>query len=367
MKKILATTMVLASTAVNAQEITFPADFFTETISCPQCVTDIRWGHDEKEIAFLDANKMLDHNNSLTVTHDQLSYKWSNILSKTYTAVAANDADGIADVIDTLLFIADHNALLGTKEAKGKCWLGGDKNAKCGYHTKQHAGFTFNAMVMSATVIKEHLTKDELKVLNTYYKKGYNKFIKPLAEAPLKNKGLYEFADYGIGVLAYAHWTNDKKLAKKELKRRHANWLKKISDDGLINQNSFRGHRGYWYHTLGANGVFGYALIAREFGWDFFADPKLGPKLQALAESVYAGDQDIQVFLDLPFSAKNAAKDIEDARHHMHQLSLGLPSILANEYGITVGVNHTYQHKSSRETVDRQTGFNADCYYSSTK
>ena len=366
MKKILATIMLLASTAVNAQEIKFPADFFTEQVSGPMCITDTRSGHDEKAIAFLDANKLMDENTSLTVTHDELSYKWSNILSKTYTSVATNDADGIADVIDTLLFIADNDALLGTKEAKGKCWLDGDKNAKCGYHTRQHAGFTFIAMVMSATVIKEHLTKDGLNVLNTYYKNGYEKFIKPNALEPLKNKGLYEFADYGIGVLAYANWTNDKKLAKKELKRRHANWLEKISNDGLINQNSFRGHRGYWYHTLGANGVFSYALIAREFGWDFFTDPKLGPKLQALAKSVYAGDQDIQVFLDLPFSAKNAARDIEDARYHMHQLSLNLPSILANEYDLEVGRNVDYQRKSSRETVDRQTGFNADCYYIGT-
>ena len=359
--------MIFVSSITNALEIKFPADFFAEQISGAQCITHVRWRYDEKGIASLDANKMMEHNTSLAVTHNELSYRWSNILSKTYTAIAKNDLDGIKDVIKTLLFIAERNALLNTKNVEGKCWQDGNKNAKCGYHTMQHTGFAFNAMVMSATTIKEHLTKDELNVLNIYFKKGYEKFIEPNAIAPLNSKGIYEFADNGISVLAYAHWTNDKKLAERELKRRHKDWLKKISDYGLLNQNSYRGHRSYWYHTLGANSVFGYALIAREFGWDFFTDSELGPKLRALAESVYAGDRDIKVFLDLPFSAKNAIKDIKDARHHMHQLSLGLPIILKNEYNMLVGNNPIYQHKSSRETVDRQTGFNAECYYSSIK
>ena len=365
MKKVLATTMILASSVATAQEITFPADFFTDKVQGGMCITDTRYGYDAKDIAVLNANKLMDHNNSLTVTHDELSYRWSNILSETYTAVAMNDQKTIDSVIDTLVHIANKEGLLSTKQAFGKCWLGGNKNSKCGYHTKQHTGFTFNAMVMSATVLKEHFSAEELAIVNPYFKKGYAKFIKPNALEPLKNKGLYEFADYGLGVLAYAHWTDDKELAEKELKRRHANWLKKISDDGLISQNSYRGHRGYWYHTLGANGVFSYALVAREFGWDFFTDPKLGPKLKALAESVYAGDQDIQVFLDLPFSAKNAARDVEDARHHMHQMALSLPAILKNEYGLEVGHNWDYQRKGRRETVDRISGFNSDCYYSS--
>ena len=61
----------------------------------------------------------------------------------------------------------------------------------------------------------------------------------------------YQFANGGMTTLTYAAWIGNKKLAAKEINFRFKEISKLFFDDGYINNNSFRGSRAQWYHSLG--------------------------------------------------------------------------------------------------------------------
>lgn len=368
MKKICFKFLILFATTANADDISFPKDLFVDQIQAQECSvgnenTNLEW---IKDIARINADILFAKDNSLTVNHNQLSKRWAELLRITY--IAANSSDKILanKILDTLIYIAEAKALLSTSaRTDGKCWLDNNKNSKCLYHTPQHTGFTFHAMLFSAIILKEYITLGQKETLNEYFKQAYKKFISPLATKSLHADGFYEFGDYGLGVLAYAHWTNDKKLAEKEIKRRYHSINQKIEISGYIDNNSYRGNRGYWYHTLGANSIYGYAIVARAYGINFFKDPVLGPKLKAMAFKTLEGEINYNKFISKGNKGKNASTDPSDSRPFMHQMAKSLPEIILQEYGIQVGNNSTYISLSNGETIDRFIGFNANCYYNS--
>lgn len=368
MKRFFFGFIILFSTLASATDISFPKDFFVEQINAKECSvgnknTNLEW---IKDIAQINANDLFAKDTSLTVNHNQLSKRWAELLRITYIAAGNSDKQLADDIIDILVYIAKAEALLLTStDTDGQCWKGGNKNAKCAYHTPQHTGFAFHAMLYSAIILKEYITLEQKEILDEYFDQAYEKFISPLAVKPLHADGFYEFGDYGLGVLAYAHWTDDKRLASKEIKRRYQSIKQKIESTGYIDNNSYRGNRGYWYHTLGANSIYGYAIVARAYGFDFFKDPKLGPKLKAMALKTLEGEINYNKFVSKGNRGNNASKDPKDARPHMHQMAVSLPIIILNEYGIEVGNNHKYRELGGRETIDRFIGFNADCYYNS--
>jgi hypothetical protein len=349
--------------------IHFPKDLFAEQIKGNQCVAKKhqRVGDiDVNDIAKINANKLFANDNSLSVSHDELSYKWAELLRLTYQAEATSNKSLAKDVVNSLVYIAKAEALLSTTHrGDGECWKNGNKNAKCIHHTPQHTSFTFNAMMFSAIILKEHMSDSEIKILNKYFKKAYNDFVSPLANQSLHNNGFYEWGDGGIGVLAYAHWTNNHKLAYREIKQRRSKMLKVITKEGYIDNNSYRGNRGYWYHTLGANSMYGYALLAKSYGVDLFRDEYLGPYFKQLALKVLEGDIDIKSFDNIGFRGKNVSRDPKDARRHMHQLAVSLPTIMESEFGMAVNPRYSYTRKVKWESIDRFIGFNASCYYSS--
>tara|TARA_B100001287_G_scaffold275255_1_gene282428 strand:- start:1644 stop:2927 length:1284 start_codon:yes stop_codon:yes gene_type:complete len=346
--------------------INFPDDLLVDQIKGKQCVVAKTEGLPPKDLAKINANKLFENDTSLTVNHDGLSDRWSELLRQTYKAEATNNKRLAQDVVATLVYIAKAEALLSTRKfGNSGCWGDGDKNATCHNHTPQHTSFTFMAMMYSAIILKEHMTENDQQILSKYFKKAYNKFVKAYASASLHDNGFYEWGDGGMGVLAYAHWTNDKNLAYKEIKIRRNSMLKTITKDGYINNNSFRGNRGYWYHTLGANSMFGYAIMARSFGVDLFKDEYLGPKLKLVALRTLEGNQDYSTFKNLKSRGNNASLDSEDARPHMHQMAVSLPSIMASEFGMAVNPRPDYKRKVKYESIDKFIGFNADCYYSS--
>ena len=88
--------------------------------------------------------------------------------------------------------------------------------------------------------------------------------------------------------------------------------------------------------TLGADSIYGYAAVARAHGVDFFADPKVGPELRNLAEATLEGAVDYEKFVSKGTRGKNHSKDPKDARLHMHQLAVSLPTFINEEFGIEV-------------------------------
>ena len=366
------------------QVIIFPKDFFVEKIKGNSCYGSGAWNQEPlsngmfdlliqdevSKLTSIDSKTLEDTSTSLTVNHDYISRKWALLLDLTYDAVASENQSKIEAVKDILVSMAKNRVLLGAtkpEEHDGQCWKDGNQNAKCKIHFSLHSGYTFVAAMISAIVLEEHITAQEKKMLDEYFSESYERYIRPLTLGQLKSKGLYEFADYGIGVLAYARWTKDEKLAKLELKRRYFSFLQKIEDDGFLKENSYRGYRGYWYHTLGVEGVFAYSMIARNFGVDFFNMPLLKAKFSKIVEKTVQGNSDVLLFEKLPKRGKNRITDKSKARPHMHQLAINLPTVLENEFKVTIVQNPIYLRKSKDETVSRFVGFNADCYYQSIK
>ena len=93
----------------------------------------------------------------------------------------------------------------------------------------------------------------------------YKKFLKPF-EFKKQDAEIYQMANGGASTLVYASWTNNKKLAAKEINFRFKEFDKLIYDDGYINNNSFRGYRGQWYHSYGLNITLGYVYVAELWG-----------------------------------------------------------------------------------------------------
>ena len=169
---------------------------------------------------------------------------------------------------------------------------------------------------------------NEEEILDQYFSKTYRKYTKPLTNSQIKNDGYYEFGGHGLGVLAYANWTRDAKLAKRAIGKMRKKIRKVITRKGYIDNNSYRGVRAYWYHTLGADSIYGYAAVARAHGVDFFADPKVGPELRNLAGATLEGAVDYEKFVSKGTRGKNYSKDPKDARLHMHQLAVSLPTFI---------------------------------------
>jgi len=358
-------------TNVVESKISLPKDFFTESIGGKSCQSSRNFDTGVayiKELATLGPNWNAK-GNSLTVDHDDMSKRWATLLELSYTAAAANNAEQSKKLIRTLVYLAENKLLLDalkTNQIKSRCYGGsGNVKAKCPYHIPQHTSFTFTAMLNAANILDEHTTQQERSVLEPYFASAYANYLQPLASSGLRSLSFYEFGDGGLGVLAYARFTNDKALAEKEIGSRKKSLLRVINDEGYIDNNSYRGVRAYWYHTLGANSAYGYALVAREFGIDFFRDPILGPKLKSLAKKITEGAIDYNKFILKGTRGTNHSKDPKDARSHMHQLAVSLPIILKQEFGIDVPLSSAYTRKGKNETIDRIIGFNAGCYYAS--
>jgi len=377
-KKIIVASYLIACSSAYGMSSTpttsMPKDFFVEKINGASCSADYNRSTFYNDLNYINELKFQNDNDivnssSLTVKHEELSKRWAKLLGITYGIANDQNQNRAKEVVNVLVDLAQSNTLLDSltpgETVRAGCWINGDKNSPCLFHTPQHTGFTMIAMLYSAIVLEEYMSPEQKKVLDIYFKKSYNKFIKPMAKAQLGQKGLYEFADYGLGILAYARWTNDTQLAAQELKNRRNSFIKKIEENGFIDNNSFRGNRGYWYHTLGAESALGYALVARSFGYNFFKDPKLGPELKAIAEATLLGGVDYNRFDSMPDRGRNASKDLEDARPHMHQLSVSLPLIIEQEYNIRVPIHSRYNKLVQLESVGRFIGFNADCYYDS--
>ena len=311
--------------------------------------------------------------NTLTVDHDVLSSRWTKLLGVSYGAAARGDAASGQKIINALVNLAQSNALLDapsySSAKRTQCWAGGRSDLPCPLHVVQHTGYTGIAMIYAAIVLEEFASADQKRVLDEFFDKIYKKFISPLASNGAKSAGLYEFGEYGLGVLAYARWTNNTRLAKSELRKRRSSFLRKIEADGMLKENSYRGYRGYWYHTLAAESALGYAMVARSFGQDFFKDPKLGPRLQNMAIQSVNGGRNYPEFREraLQKTTQNAIKDPTAEIPHMHQFAVSLPAIIKQEYGCGVQTAPAYRSKGRIETVSKLVGFNADCYYLSLR
>ena len=210
------------------------------------------------------------NSNSLNVEHKNITEPIKVFLSATHNAISENDKESIDKAKKLLIDLAKADTLYDSISIEGlksepRCWANNDPNSPCWYHQYEFARGVFSNYMIGALWLKSELNDEEFKIVNKYIKKMYKKFLKPV-EFEKKDRGIYQMANGGASILIYASWTNNKKLAAKEINFRFKQFDKLIYEDGYINNNSFRGYRGQWYHSYGLNITLGYVYVAELWG-----------------------------------------------------------------------------------------------------
>ena len=359
---------------VNSKDINFPGKFYTDKIESCETMEDItmssRLFSDIFRVkGFVGYDWHSDHqknSTSLTVKHENITEPIKILMLLAHNALSNKDQYNIKEAKDLLIEIAKADTLydsIGPKGLKGKpkCWKNGDVNAPCWYHEYDFAKSVFGNYMITAIWLKSELDEKEFKIVNSYIKKMYKKFLKPKEFEP-SDRGFYQMANAGITTLIYASWTDDKKLAAKEINFRFKEIDSLFYDDGYINNNSFRGVRAQWYHSYGLNPALAYVYIADL--WGAKVPDAIIKKLTNASLVVNLAIKDYDTFRAREFTGEyneNISEDPKHARKHTHQDSIGIDKLMKLVTGVTLENDPIYLEKRNITSIDDTIGFNPHC------
>ena len=379
MKKVLILLFSLffcfsAQAKIKSKDINFPGKFYTNKIETCMAMPDTTFELDfyKKRVeGLIGYDWHADHqanSNSLVVNHDNITVPIKVFLAATHNAIGKNEKGNIEIAKKLLVDLAKANTLYDSISIEGlkskpKCWANNDPNSPCWYHEYEFARGVFSNYMIGALWLKSELTKDEFKIVNKYIKKMYKKFLKPV-EFKKQDAGIYQMANGGASTLVYASWTNNKKLAAKEINFRFKEFDKLIYDDGYINNNSFRGYRGQWYHSYGLNITLGYVYVAEL--WGAKIPEKLQKKIINSAKVANLAITDWKKFKSREFKGKNRNKisDPSNAIKHTHQMAIAIDKLMEVITGIKLENDPVYLQKRKmhlKDGIDDLIGFNPNC------
>ena len=379
MKKIVIILLFLllsfpAQAKVKSKDIKFPGKYYTNKIENCTTMPDSTFELDfyKKQVeGLIGYDWHADHqanSNSLVVNHDNITVPIKVFLAATHNAIGKNEKGNIEIAKKLLVDLAKANTLYDSISIEGlkskpKCWANNDPNSPCWYHEYEFARGVFSNYMIGALWLKSELNKDELKIVNKYIKKMYKKFLKPV-EFKKQDAGIYQMANGGASTLVYASWTNNKKLAAKEINFRFKEFDKLIYDDGYINNNSFRGYRGQWYHSYGLNITLGYVYVAEL--WGAKIPEKLQKKIINSAKVANLAITDWKKFKSREFKGKNINKisDPSNAIKHTHQMAIAIDRLMEVVTGIKLENDPVYLQKRKmhlKDGIDDLIGFNPNC------
>ena len=379
MKKVLILLFSLffcfsAQAKIKSKDINFPGKFYSNKIETCMAMPDTTFELDfyKKRVeGLIGYDWHADHqanSNSLVVNHDNITVPIKVFLAATHNAIGKNEKENIEIAKKLLVDLAKANTLYDSISIEGlkskpKCWANNDPNSPCWYHEYEFARGVFSNYMIGALWLKSELTKDEFKIVNKYIKKMYKKFLKPV-EFKKQDAGIYQMANGGASTLVYASWTNNKKLAAKEINFRFKEFDKLIYDDGYINNNSFRGYRGQWYHSYGLNITLGYAYVAEL--WGAKIPEKLQKKINNSAKVANLAITDWKKFKSREFKGKNRNKisDPSNAIKHTHQMAIAIDKLMEVVTGIKLENDPVYLQKRKmhlKDGIDDLIGFNPNC------
>ena len=369
----LISTNVLAKTT--GKDITFANHFFTEEVKQCDAMPNNTFSskfllEDFQNILGFDWSEEHTKNGTSLDSGQAMIGPVKKWKVATHNALVNNNEANIQIAIDLAVDLAEANQLYNTinraeLQHKPMCWENSDPNAPCYYHEYQGAMHFFGHYLTNVIKLKSSMTKAEIAIIDKYVDGMWKRFMKPDVWGK-KDSGFYQFANGGMTTLTYAAWTGDKKLAAKEINFRFKELSKLILDDGYINNNSFRGSRAQWYHSLGVQSALGYVYIAKLWGAE--VPPKLQKKLTASAELVNLAIVDWDKFKSRKWHAKvrNAvSKDL--ARKFTHQHAYGIAVMMKEVTGVKFDPTRSDDMHASmrmfhvREGIDEITGFNALC------
>ena len=343
------------SVLVKASEINFPGKFYTTEISACKAVVPVTFSSNSS-INFVKGligyDWHADHSansNSMNVYHQNITEPINMFMAATHNAIGNDNQANIKIATKLLIDLAKTDTLydsIGYIEVKNKpgCYANGDINSPCWYHEYQFASNVFSNYMITALWLKDELSAQEFEIVDKYIKKMYKKFLQPI-ELHKEEKGFYAMANGGTSILAYASWTNDKELAAEEIDHRFKEMDRLFYEDGYINNNSFRGYRGQWYHSYGLDIALGYVYIAELWGAEI--PEKLQNKLVKAAEVVNLAIIDWDKFKSRKYDGNqsNAINDPNNAMKHTHQYAIAIDTLMKIVTGLELENDPVYLQK----------------------
>lgn len=267
-----------------------------------------------------------------------------------------------------------------------KCYQGkGKENAKCLWHSAQEAARYAGQFAINANLVKPYMNYRQLTITENYLNAMYHKYIQPWyvtsgAGDTSIDRGFYQMGHGSISVLAYAHWKNNKKLAKYAFNSAFKHIDALVMEQGLINNNSFRGVRGYWYHGTALNNMLAMVALAEEYNY-----PVTDEIYTKLTDAVNFMDRDAEEHLawleSLPrnsWSSKtyvkwngkdiyvgNASWDHKNARNYMKNSAVFLDYLSETYTKGTINKERKeykiFNYKRKDSVSDQELGFNPTC------
>ncbi len=380
MKKLIGTIfLVLFITSqgqakVKSKDINFANDFYEDSIQSCKAMGSKTFSSQQtinQVEGLIGYDWHADHHansNSLNVWSQAITDPIKSLMQGTHNAIGNDNQANIKIAKNLLIDLAKADTLydsIGYYEVKKKpdCYAGsGDINAPCWYHEYEFARGVFSNYMITALWLRDELNEKEFKIIDKYIKKMYKKFLKPI-EFQEQEQGFYQMANGGMSILVYASWTNNKKLAAKEINHRFKEMDRLFYEDGYINNNSFRGTRAQWYHSYGLDIALGYVYIANLWGAE--VPETLFNKLVKASELVNLAITDYEAFRSRPFNEKNTniTEDPKLARKYTHEVAIALDTLMKIVTGVEL--EHDPEHLKRRKQyfVDDLIGFNPNCIH----
>ncbi len=265
-----------------------------------------------------------------------------------------------------------------------KCYKGkGEESATCHWHTAQEAARFSGQVAIMANLVRPYMNYKHLTHTENYLNALYKDYIAPWYESSgsgdTDGDGFYQMGHGAVSLLAYAHWKNDKELATYAFESTF-DYIDGIVFDGYIDNNSFRGVRGYWYHSVALNNMLGMVALAEE--WNYPVQDKILNKLTDAVEFLNQdpvewtatlqaldkwndSDGEKHITYKRNIYVGNASWKEKNSRLHMHQEAVFLP-YMAETYtkaSIDTDINgmKVYKYKGRNKLNDQQLGFNPTC------
>ena len=364
---------------VKSKDITFPGKFYTKEIkSCSALPNNVKFDNAEtfktiEDVVGFDWAKFhTETGTSLIVNHDVITVPGKLMLTAIQHAIANNNQTNLDMGKDLLLRIAKADTLYNSisyeeLQKKPRCWVNNDPDSPCWYHEFEFAGQTFGNFMIAAIYLKPEFNEKELIEMNRYIEKMYKKFLKPI-QFRKNGKGFYAMANGGLSTLVYASWTNDKKLAAKEINHTFNEIDRLFYKDGYINDNSFRGGRGQWYHSYGVNIALGYVYIAKLWGAE--VPEKVQSKLVNSAKVVNLAITNHDKFAERKNPnglARNRITSKENTQLHTHQMAIAIDTLMEIVVGIKLEHDPKYLQLRNKfhapQGTDDLIGFNPNCIH----
>jgi len=351
--------------------IKFPTYFYANSLNPEFCVSSRTTSNLERKIdaavSSLESNSdIAPGSTSLTVSHDQMSDAWKFLIDASTSAAALNDNDSSRAIIVALKRLVEREAFL-TGSAGGKCWQ--NSASKCPAHSAQHRSFGAAALLISAINVRSFMTTQEEMEITKYAEKAYAKLLKNEARERFvkSKKGFYEFGHGSIPVIAYSAWIQDKNLLAKTYEQ-FEKWTRKVFEEsGYVDNNSYRGVRGVFYHTLGVESALSAALIFKEHGLNVFDNDDILFRFKNALLKVDEGLLDYENFQSKGFRgsgfSKNYSTDIKDERRSVHSLAINLHPIASEMFGFKLAYQPSGRLKANG--ASKLSGLDAKCLFGS--